>query len=174
MRIELENLEDGRGEFSHVYQPETLDLGDDRARLIGTATVKGNVRVRGTEAFVTGHVEASVAVDCDRCLTQVEMAVNAHLALEFITVNDYGSTMVAELTDAEMSVSVFDGEGIDVDETVKEQILLSVPTRTLCQENCKGICPNCGSDRNAGDCGCDSNEGDPRWAALGNLMNGKQ
>src|SRR5258705_1449072 len=137
MRIELENLEDGRGQFSHVYQPETLDLGDDRAQLIGTATVKGNVRFRGTEAFVTGHVEASLAVDCDRCLKQVEMAVSADFALEFITGNEYASTMVAELTEAEMSVSVFDGEGIDVDETVKEQILLSIPTRTLCQENCK-------------------------------------
>jgi len=68
-----------------------------------------------------------------------------------------------------MSVSVFDGEAIDVDEIVKEQIVLAVPTRMLCREDCKGICPECGADRNKGDCNCATNDIDPRWAALKDL-----
>ena len=74
--------------------------------------------------------------------------------LEYITGSDYESSEVAELTEDEMSVSVFDGEAIDVDEIVKEQILLAVPTRMLCREDCKGICPECGTDRNTGECNC--------------------
>ena len=76
----------------------------------------------------------------------------------------------SELTEDEMSVSVFDGEAIDVDEIVKEQIVLAVPTRMLCREDCKGICPECGTDRNTGDCSCATNDIDPRWAALKNLI----
>jgi uncharacterized protein len=64
---------------------------------------------------------------------------------------------------------VFDGEAIDVDEIVKEQILLAVPTRMLCRDECKGICPQCGIDKNTGDCQCVTDETDPRWAALKNL-----
>jgi uncharacterized protein len=72
-----------------------------------------------------------------------------------------------------MSIAVFDGESIDVDEIVKEQVLLSVPIRSLCKSDCKGFCPTCGADRNAGECGCQPGEVDPRWAALKGLMNGK-
>jgi uncharacterized protein len=64
---------------------------------------------------------------------------------------------------------VFDGEAIDVDEIVKEQILLAVPTRMLCREDCKGICPECGADKNTGECNCVTDEIDPRWAALKDL-----
>ena len=169
MRIELENLEGGRGDFAHVYQPEELNPVDERVRLTEPASVKGRVRLSGNEVFVNGHVDARAQVECDRCLQQVEAPVSADFALEYITGSEYESTDVAELTEGEMSVSVFDGEAIDVDEIVKEQILLAVPTRMLCREECKGICPECGTDRNTGDCSCATNDIDPRWAALKNL-----
>jgi uncharacterized protein len=103
-------------------------------------------------------------------LQPVESPVDSDFALEYIPGSEYESGRVAELTEAEMSVSVFDGYAIDVDEIVKEQILLAVPTRMLCREDCKGICPECGADRNKGDCNCTTNDTDPRWAALKNLI----
>jgi uncharacterized protein len=109
-------------------------------------------------------------VECDRCLKTIELPVSADFALEYITGAEYESNSgAAELTEAEMSVSVFDGEAIGVDEVVKEQILLAVPTRMLCREDCNGICPECGTDLNAGECKCFKDDIDPRWAALKNL-----
>jgi uncharacterized protein len=169
MRIELENLEGSKGDFAHVYQPEELNPVDDRIQLIAPVAVNGKVRLAGNEVFVNGHVETRAQVECDRCLKPIELPVNADFALEYITGSEYESTDVAELSEAEMSVSVFDGEAIDVDEIVKEQILLAVPTRMLCREDCKGICPECGIDRNTGECTCTKEEIDPRWAALKNL-----
>ena len=169
MRIELENLEGGKGSFARVYQPDDLDPVDERIRLTEPVSVKGNVRLAGTEVFVNGHIETRAQVECDRCLQPVDLPVTAVFDLEYITGRDYEASAVAELTDAEMSVSVFDGEVIDVDEIVKEQILLAVPTRMLCREDCKGICPECGMDRNSGECTCITDNIDPRWAALKNL-----
>ena len=169
MRIELENLEGGKSGFAHVYQPEDLNPVDERVSLTAPAAVNGKVRLAGKEVFVNGHVETRAQVECDRCLQQVEAPVNTDFALEYIPGSVYESSEVAELTEAEMSVSVFDGQAIDVDEIVKEQILLAVPTRLLCREDCKGICPECGTDRNTGDCSCSTNDIDPRWAALKNL-----
>jgi len=169
MRIELENLEGGKGDFAHVYEPDDLNPVDERVSLTQPATVSGKVRLAGNEVFVNGHVETRAKIECDRCLRPVETPVNADFSLEYISGSEYESSEVAELTEAEMSVSVFDGEALDVDEIVKEQVLLAVPTRMLCREDCKGICPECGTDRNTGDCSCATNDIDPRWAALKNL-----
>jgi len=169
MRIELENLEGSKGDFAHVYQPDELNPVDERVSLIAPAAVNGKVRLSGNEVFVYGHVETRAQVECDRCLKPVELPVNVDFTLEYISDSDYESIDTAELTEAEMSVSVFDGAVLDVDEIVKEQILLTVPTRMLCREDCKGICPECGADRNTGECNCVTNDIDPRWAALKNL-----
>lgn len=169
MRIKLENLEGGRGDFAHVYQPEELNPIDERVNLSQPATVSGKIRLSRNEVSVAGHVETQAQLDCDRCLKPVQLPVSADFALEYITGADYESSSVAALSEEEMTVSVFDGEAIDVDEIVKEQILLAVPARTLCQEDCKGICPQCGVDLNTGQCNCAADEVDPRWAALKKL-----
>jgi uncharacterized protein len=169
MRIELENLEGKKGDFAHVYQPDDLNPIDERVNLTEPAAVYGKVKRSGNEVFVNGHIDTRARVECDRCLQPVELPVTADFELEYISGADYESTEVAELTEAEMSVSVFDGQGIDVDEIVKEQILLAVPTRMLCREDCKGICPECGIDRNTSECKCVTKDIDPRWAALKNL-----
>jgi uncharacterized protein len=93
--------------------------------------------------------------------------------LLYITGTVYASSQAAELTEDDLAVSVFDGEAIEVDEIVKEQILLAVPTQMLCRPDCKGICPDCGVDKNTGECACDTKNVDPRWAALKNLTSGK-
>ena len=173
MRIELVNLEHGRADFAHVYQPDELGPFDDRVSLIEPVAIDGTVRLARTEVFVNGRIKTRVVVECDRCLKQVELPVDADFELEYVTGPTYESTEAAELGEDELSVSVFDGEAIDVDEIVKEQVLLAVPTRTLCRPDCKGICPDCGIDKNTGDCACGANEVDPRWAALRNLTGGK-
>jgi len=169
MRIELENLEGGKGDFAHVYGAEELNPVDERVSLAAPAAVNGKVRLSGNEVFVNGRLDTRAQVECDRCLKPIELPVNADFTLEYISDSEYESSGTAELTEAEMSVSVFDGKGLDVDEIVKEQILLAVPTRMLCREDCKGICPECGTDRNTGECNCVTNDIDPRWAALKNL-----
>jgi len=169
MRIELENLEGGKGKLAHIYQPEELNPVDERVSLIAPVGVNGTVRLSGNEVFVNGHIDTQAQVECDRCLQPVEQPIKADFTLEYIRDSDYESSEVVELNEAEMSVSVFDGKALDVDEIVKEQVLLAVPTRMLCREDCKGICPECGTDRNTGDCNCVTNDIDPRWAALKDL-----
>jgi len=169
VRIELENLEGGKGDLAHVYNPDDLNPVDERIRLTEPVTVTGRVKVAGNQVFVNGHVDTRAQVDCDRCLQPVDLPVKADFALDYITGSEYESSQAAELTEDELSVAVFDGEVLDVDEIVKEQILLAVPTRMLCREDCKGICPECGIDRNTGECSCVADDTDPRWAALKNL-----
>ena len=172
MRIELENLEKGKGSFAHTYQPDELDLMDERIVLTQPAKVSGQVKASGSEVRVSGAVEARVNVECDRCLKTLEIPVSASFALQYITGQEYASSHVAELTPDEMALAVFNGEAIDVDEIVREQILLAVPDRALCRDECKGLCLTCGTDLNGGSCNCESSDIDPRWAALKKFKNG--
>lgn len=173
MRIELAQLEDGKTEFANVYGPDSLALEDERVKLCGPTSVAGKLRLSGAEVIVEGHLDSCVEVDCDRCLRPIELPVAADFELEYISGSDYEANRNVELTEDLMAISVFDGESIDLDEIVKEQLLLAVPTRSICKEDCKGFCPTCGADKNAGECGCEAREVDPRWAALKDLMNGK-
>jgi len=65
--------------------------------------------------------------------------------------------------------AAYEGDAVDLDELVREQILLALPSRRLCREECKGLCPTCGADLNAGRCACEQREVDPRWSALADL-----
>lgn len=60
----------------------------------------------------------------------------------------------------------FDGEQLDLGPMVREVVLMELPPAPLCREDCAGICPTCGADRNQAPCDCEQELGDPRWAGL--------
>ncbi len=173
MRIQLASLENGKGSFSHDYAPDELVLEDERVKLRESPVVSGHIRVVGQRAHVSGSVSARLQLECDRCLQAIEFPVNSVFQLEYVTPADYAAQQAVELTEQDLDLSTYDGETIDLDELVKEELFLAVPDHILCSENCKGICPTCGADQNAADCSCDKNDIDPRWAGLKELVNGK-
>jgi uncharacterized protein len=173
VRIKLDSLQGNKGSFVYTYQTGELELGDDRVRLTGPVEISGRVKREGHQVTIFGVLTTSAEVDCDRCLKSIGAPVNADFHLRYVTVQDYESMPATELEEADMTVSVFDGEAIDVDELAREQILLGVPAHTVCAEDCKGLCPFCGANRNLKDCGCQEVVVDPRWAALKELVNGK-
>jgi len=173
VRIELASLESGKGKFAHGYAEGELVFEEARLRLAHPPTISGEIRRDGRRAHVQGRVLAGVQVECDRCLAWIELPVDSTFKLEYVTQEDYLAQQADELTEDDLDLTVFDGEVIDIDELVTEEILLAVPDHLLCKEDCKGICPGCGVDRNSVDCDCATAEVDPRWAGLKELVNGK-
>ena len=169
MRIELANLEGGKGEFSATYETGQLELEDERVRLATPLTVNGQIKRSGAEVIVSGNITGKLFINCDRCLKPLETPLNNQFELDYVSGSDYEALPDTELTEEQMLMSVFDGVAIDVDEIVKEQVLLAVPARILCSDDCKGICPTCGLDRNTTDCNCETSTSDPRWDALKSL-----
>ncbi|HYG79167.1 MAG TPA: DUF177 domain-containing protein [Pyrinomonadaceae bacterium] len=166
MRIELDRLQETGDRFAHAYEPDELVLDEEHARLTEPPEVTGRVQASGREVRLRGRITARAEVDCDRCLKSVAVPVETEFDVTYVPEEDYGEGGAAELQEEDMSLSVFDGETIDVDELVREQLLLALPSRALCTEECKGLCPVCGADRNAAACGCETEEVDPRWAGL--------
>lgn len=170
MQIELANLEGSEGRFAHQYQAGELIPSDDRVRLSNPPAISGRVQKVGPKVKLEGQLQAQAEVECDRCLRPIEIPVHTDFKVEYVTREDYVASQAAELGEEDLQLSVYDGEVIDIDELVNEQLLLAVPTRSLCQENCKGLCPVCGADRNLTDCRCEVADIDPRLAGLKDLQ----
>ena len=171
MRIELDKLEATGGQFAHAYEPQELVLDDEHVRLTAWPQISGKASRNGHQVRLRGSITARAEVDCDRCLKAVDVPVETSFDVTYVPAADYVAEeeTVAELQEEDLNLSVFDGEAIDVDDLVREQVLLALPTRALCDEDCKGLCPVCGADKNKDSCNCESTGVDPRWAALKDL-----
>lgn len=169
MRIELDKLEGTHARFAHTYEPEELLLEDDHARLIEPPQVTGRINRSGHEVRLNGTITARAEVDCDRCLKQVSLPVETTFDVTYVPAADYTEAEVAELQAEDLGLSVYENETIDIDELVREQVLLALPARALCTEDCKGLCQLCGANRNDNPCECETKSIDPRWKALDDL-----
>ena len=171
MRIEIASLEGGKGAFAHAYAPGEIVLDDGRVKLLEAPAVSGGFCQKGGRVHVGGRVTARAEVECGRCLKAVELPIDSQFKLEYVTAEAYRAQQAVELTEEDLDLSVFDGEAIDIDELVTEELLLAIPDHVLCSESCKGICAVCGANRNSTECGCETREVDPRWTGLEKLVN---
>jgi uncharacterized protein len=169
VRIELDKLEGQSAGFAHTYAPDELVLDDEHARLVEPPQVNVRLRRSGHDVRLQGEIRARAEVDCDRCLKSVEVPIETTFDVTYVPASDYVEGDDAELQAEDLSLSVYEDGAIDMDELVREQVLLAMPARALCTEDCKGLCPACGANRNETDCECEARETDPRWKALKDL-----
>ena len=170
MRIEVENLTATAKPFAHTYRPEEVELEEEGARLLTDAAVEGSASRKGEQVRLRGTIRTEVELLCDRCAAPR----NTPLAVEFDTsfIPQEVEAVKAEnveLQAEDLILSAYEGDAVDLDELVREQLLLALPSRHLCREDCKGLCQKCGADLNRNQCSCEQGEVDPRWAALANL-----
>ncbi len=162
LRVDLRELALGpvetRGELA---QADPLFAGLDVA-LGAPVVVGGRLQATGDGRFYWhGTLATVVAAACRRCLAPVAVPVSADIGALF--------TQDAEALDDPDSYPLApDATAIDVTPAVREEVILAVPRYVLCREDCRGLCPRCGQDLNAGPCGC-APAADPRWQALESL-----
>jgi uncharacterized protein len=150
------------------FEPANIDL-DDGMQLAENAAFNGEISRDGTRTRVKGSITTVVSTECSRCLEPV--AKDIHLGFEavFVDAADEPTEDEIEVTVEELDESLITDDKIDMSEVVREQLILAMIEKVLCQVDCKGLCPQCGGNRNLIDCKCEENVIDPRWAALKNL-----
>jgi len=169
MRIELDRLEELGGKFSQAYDVDSLPLGEEDVRLMEPAEVRGRIKRSGQEVELRGELRAKIESVCSRCLQPVELPIHAEFAERFVPAVSWGAEEQHELQEEDLNLAVFDGEAIELNDLVREEILLAMPVQVLCRADCKGLCPTCGIDRNTSDCQCAGVDVDSRWDKLKDL-----
>ncbi len=160
--------------------PEGLSLGfeDQKGDLIKdcypiSRPIRAKVHLQrwGIDVKVTGEVETEVKLTCDRCLKEFPFEIKGRINV-LLEPRAVLSRLKEEvrLTKEDLDVIFFDGITVEVDEVVREEILLAVPMRKLCKETCKGLCPICGQDLNEKSCECKPAFKDSPFAILKKLV----
>lgn len=144
-----------------------LDLDDVRYlgeefRFIGAPTIDGTIFNNGKSLVLKGTVNLCLGVKCARCTKDIEQNLSFELEEALVREEDN--------TDPDSDAIVFTGNEIDITDIVQMGFFMNVPGKFLCKDDCKGLCPTCGADLNAGDCQCNKEVIDPRWEALKKIM----
>jgi uncharacterized protein len=169
MIIDLITLGSSPFDFAVSFAPEEIGLEGDNAELKSPVKVEGKLTRRIVQADIEGEISAAIVIECSRCLQPVEKSLSFPFDVSYVAPENYSEAKEIELRENDLDVALFDGQNIDIKELAREQILLNLPTQIFCSEDCKGLCPKCGANRNLIDCNCEEKEIDPRWQSLREL-----
>jgi uncharacterized protein len=124
-----------------------------------------------TEVLVKGDLTAHAKLQCGRCLKDFRKPLSVPVEAVYHPVDELKEEDKHEIKSEELDMDFYSGDELDLEVLIKEQIELNLPMKPLCSENCKGLCPGCGTDLNTGRCSCNPEKTDPRFAALKKLIN---
>lgn len=163
MILDLKRIFAGESEkLPFVFE---MDLSDTewsgQYPFISPISVEGSVSAVAGEALLEAKVSFEFSMPCDRCMEEIRERRIRH----------FSHVLVPRLEneDNDRYISV-EGDSVDLDELLRMDILLEIPSKFLCREDCKGLCPSCGKNLNDGPCGCNLHQVDPRLEALRKLI----
>ncbi len=168
MFIEVRELEVRKAVFDIAFAPGRVDLSQSEfrqltpLRMTGVAELVGD----GEEVRVHGHISGILEAACDRCLETAEFAIDRDFDLHYRQATPNAWPPELELAPEDCEIGFYEGSGFELADVLQEQVLLWLPMHWLCREDCQGICPVCGANRNQTACTCRQTSFDERWAAL--------
>jgi uncharacterized protein len=169
-------LENEPLQIAESFAPGSIDF------TIGITQV-GDLPVKGEADLLLEHREGSqiadirvranysgdFEMDCARCVEPVKVPLQGYFDLIFRPQEADAESGERAITVDETEIGYYEKSGLLLEDVVREQVLLSLPGRALCQPDCKGLCPRCGQNLNQAICSCESTPADPRWNALAGL-----
>ncbi len=177
MAFKISELEREPIDFDLRFQPGAIDFGEE-AEQTGPLAAEGRAEVlhehRGPKEIVAdirlkGHFAGDFQAPCARCVEPVATPLHGDFDLLFRPVGADAGASERAISAPETEIGYYQKDSLLLEDVLREQVLLSLPVRTLCKPDCKGLCPRCGQNRNSQPCSCDEGPSDPRWEALAGL-----
>jgi uncharacterized protein len=118
----------------------------------------------GSDLLFRGRFQGHVSGNCARCLESYPFTLDKDFT--FVLKPLDGAAEERELSEEDLSLGFYEGDEVDLAPLMREAMILALPTKPLCREDCLGLCPRCGANRNASECGCREEWSDPRLEVL--------
>ncbi len=173
MKLRVDDITAEAKEFSFEEAEAQVNVVLEREpvreyRIEGPISVTVSYYRAGTDLFFAGRLRASTKAVCARCAE--EFLWPGERAFRFVLApKAVGFAGETDLHAEDLEFSLYEGDEIDLAPLIREQFLLSLPTRPLCADECRGLCPHCGVNLNLAECGCAAESFDARFAALRSL-----
>jgi uncharacterized protein len=174
MFLDVKKLEIHPLDFDEEFQPDVIDLAGE-ARQLTPLKASGRAEVveehHGKNLIIKdirlrGRLSAGLELQCARCLEPVKQEIAREFELLYRPLGVDAGRDELSVTDAEAEIGYYQGDGILLEDVLREQVLLALPLKVTCEEDCRGLCPQCGKNLNQEQCSCVTTIEDPRWAAL--------
>ena len=177
MLLQIHELEHRPVDFDEEYSPGAIELGTElqqrtnlhasgRAQLVEEHHGK---RQTIKDIRINGELSTSLEMTCARCLEPVVEEVRRSFDLLYRPLGVDAGRAELSVTGAEAEISYYQGESLLLEDVLREQVLLAVPLKAICRQDCKGLCPQCGKNLNVEQCSCAEPADDPRWTGLKDL-----
>ena len=177
MRFTVAELERQAIDFDETLAPGSIDFFEDMQQ-VGVLHTAGRVDLlhenRGpgdvvADIRIRASLQTRVQVPCARCLEPVQQAIETSFDLLFRPLEADRDSSDHAISTSETEIGYYEGDGLLLEDVLREQILLALPAKILCREDCKGLCPECGRNRNTDPCDCVTGHADPRWSSLAEI-----
>jgi len=170
MILHLQQLHDVE-ELSVDFDGQQCDFPADAGKLRKPVHLEAQVRKVGHEITIEGRLSTRVEVLCARCLKPHDEVLDETFEVVYFPQPGIpGQSDEVELSEGELDCYYYEGETISLLDVVRDQLLLMIPVKPLCDPDCAGLCPICGKNLNLGSCECASHTGDSRFAVLEQLL----
>jgi uncharacterized protein len=174
MQLDLTRVRQPLTHISRTFRPEEVAQEGDAYRIAGPVHLELDVH-KDKETFrLSGTARTELELPCSRCLEPFGMPVEVVFDLKYLPAARMATDEEREVQDEDFETSYYRDDRIDVNELLREQFYLQLPMKPLCREECQGLCPECGTNRNTGTCDCAPAWEDPRMASLRGLTRSKR
>ena len=169
MFLDVKDLAVRKVRIRKSYAPGSIDYGLTEVKQAEPLEVNATAELLEGHIRVTGDLHTKIEMVCARCLEPVIEEVHRNFDLFYQPLLKGTPNDVERLKDDDTEIGFFQGEGLFLADVLKEQVLLSLPMKVICQSDCRGLCPHCGANLNQEQCRCERHSSDPRLAPLARL-----
>jgi uncharacterized protein len=172
MLLELSRIRAPRERFEQVYPAEALGAAQEGFRVAAPVSLAFDIFKDGAQYRLVGRTQATLELLCSRCLEPMTVAVDAPFDLRYqphAPNPGTGKGAEREIEEDDFATAFYENDEIDLGQLMREQLYLAVPMKPLCDNACRGLCPECGTNWNRGACTCRHSWDDPRLDVLRTL-----
>jgi uncharacterized protein len=163
--LNLNKIRTAHERFDQVYSPEQFGPDDD-FRVIAPIVLGFEIFKDKDQFRLVGQVQSTLELPCSRCLEPFTLPVDQTFDLRYQPHAHNTGEGELEIEEDDLTTAFYENDEIDLGQLMREQFYLALPMKPLCRDECKGLCPNCGTNWNTATCDCKPAWEDPRLAAL--------
>ncbi|SPE41676.1 conserved hypothetical protein [Candidatus Sulfopaludibacter sp. SbA3] len=172
MFLSVKEMELRKVRFDEALQPGQIDFSGEEIEQSSPLKAAGVAELlpgSDGEVRIQGRYAVEMTADCDRCLGTARFPLNAGFDLYYRPVSVIAKEEEVGIDEGEAEIGFYEGGGLELEDILREQVLLALPMQRVCSEGCQGICPVCGRNRNEARCDCRVESTSDRWEALRKL-----
>jgi len=168
MNLDLRDFESFPAEISVDVEADSADYGIDGIAFREPMNVKLAIQKVNEEYYCQGDAVVKVEVECSRCLEMFNLELAGEL--NFVIKTERGKPVLSSDANEEVIYVKSHEPVVELNEPIRQALLLSLPIKPICFPECKGLCPNCGVNLNEENCSCTGKDVEERWEGLRDLM----